>query len=103
MEAEGQLPGGLRAGRVDGFSWKGFLPGLAGDEERGFICMGNGQENALSAGLFKQVIQNVFGDRPVGLLEALKEYILRGSADWCREVVFCGWVYSAQWMDNLFF
>ena len=84
MEAEGQLPGGLRVGRVDGFSWKGFLPRLAGDEERGFICMGNGQENALSAGLFKQVIQNVFGDRPVGLLETLKEYILRGPAGWCR-------------------
>ncbi len=45
--------------------------------------MRDGQQDALSPGLFKQVIQNVFGNRPVGLLEALKEYILRGSSGWC--------------------
>ena len=68
---------------MDCFCWKSFLPGLAGDEDRGSNCMRDGQQDALSPGLFKQVIQNVFGNRPVGLLEALKEYILRGSAGWC--------------------
>ena len=74
---------GCFAGGMDGLGRKRLLPGLAGDVDRGFICMGNGQKDPLCPGLFNQVIQNVFGNRPVGLLEALKEYILRGSAGWC--------------------
>ena len=93
MQAESQLPAGAclggvfpwqhLAGGMDRFCRDRLLPGLAGDEDRGFICMGNNQEDALSSGLFKQVIQNVLGNPPVGLLESLQEYILRGSARWC--------------------
>jgi hypothetical protein len=95
VEAESQLPAGAvivpvlpAAGRVfrrrvDLLCRERFFSGPAGDEDRGGICVGNGQEDVFSPGLLEQVIQNVFGNGPVGLLESLQEYILRGSAGWC--------------------
>ena len=85
-----EAAGGLAAGQVfrrfledpdggmDPASRDFLQPCLAGDKGRQFLAMVQGEENTVSPGLFEQVVEVVFGNRPADLPESFPEYILRG-------------------------